>query len=107
MARRVKNKAAEQGALRLLAMLALDRKDPKLSEARYKEALAVARTGGDPWALGAASLELAKFLMANQRGKEATEHLLTAQRTFKQLKRQDLVDQIRLMIDHLGKSKRI
>lgn len=106
-ARRLSNRTAEQGSLRLLAMLALDRKDLKAGEARLKEALKVARASKDPWAQGGASLDLAKFLMSNKRGKEATEHLLTAQRIFKQLKRQDVVDQIRLMIDHLGKSKRI
>ncbi|MNX92513.1 hypothetical protein D3C86_1246600 [compost metagenome] len=109
MARSVKNKASEQGALRLLGMLAVDRKDLKVGEARFKEALKVARSGTDPWAQGAASLDLATFLVANQRGKEATEHLLAAQRTFKQLKRQDLVDQIRTLLNHVekGKSKRI
>ncbi|HEY9898641.1 MAG TPA: hypothetical protein V6D00_05620 [Pantanalinema sp.] len=107
MARRIENKTAEQGSLRLLALLAIDRKDLKLGETRLKEALKVARTSKDLWAQGAASLELAKFLMANQRGKEATEHLLAAQRSFKQLKRQDLVDQIRLMLDRTGKGKRI
>lgn len=107
LARQIQNKAAEQGSLRRLALLAVDRKDLTLAEARFKQALQVARTAKDPWAMGAASLDLAKFLMANQRGKEATEHLLAAQRSFKQLKRQDVVDEIRILLKHMEKSTRL
>lgn len=107
LARRIRNKAAEQGSLRLLAMLAVDRKDLTLAESRFKQALQVARTGKDPWAMGGASLDIAKFLIVNQRGKEATEHLLAAQRSFKQLKRQDLVNEIRTLLKHMEKGTRI
>lgn len=97
----------QQGALRVLAMLALDQKDFANAEARLKEALGVARESKDEWALGYASFDIGQFYASRNRSKEAISHLLTAQRTFRTLGKKDAVDSIRKMLNQLEGGKQL
>lgn len=95
----------QQGALRLLAMLALDKNDLANAEARLKEALGVARDSKDEWSLAYASFDIGQFYASKGRAKEAVAHLLTAQRTFRKLGKKEAVENIRKVLTQLEGGK--
>lgn len=97
----------QQGALRVLSLIALDHEDFALAEERLKGALAVANQSRDDWAMAYASLDLGQFYATKGRSKEAVAQLLVAQRTFRKLGKKDLVDGIRKMLNQLEGGKRL
>ncbi|HEY9856399.1 MAG TPA: tetratricopeptide repeat protein [Stenomitos sp.] len=96
----------QQGALRILALLAMDKKDPVNAEARLKEALGVANQSQDEWAMAYAAFDLGQFYASQGRPKDAVTQLLNAQRTFRKLGKKDLVDNVRKLLNQVegGKS---
>lgn len=95
----------QHGALRVLAMLAMDKNDLTEAESKLREALGVARESEDDWALAHASLDLGQFYAAKQRHKEAVTQLITAQRTFRKLGEKDAVENIRKLLNQLEGGK--
>lgn len=97
----------QQGALRVLALLALDKNDLANAEARLKEALSVANESKDDWAMAYASFDLGQFYASKGRPKEAVTQLLAAQRTFRKLGKKEIVENIRKMLNQVEGGKRL
>lgn len=97
----------QQGALRVLAMLALDKDDLANAETRLKEALSVANLSQDDLSKGYAALDLGQFYASKGRPKEAVSQLLSAQRSFRKLGKKEAVENIRQMLNQLEGGKRL
>lgn len=97
----------QQGALRIMAMLAMDKNDVSTAESRLKEALGVANQSKDDWSMAYAELDLGQFYASKGRQKEAVSHLLTAQRTLRKLGKKDAVENIRRMLNHIEGGKQL
>lgn len=97
----------QQGALRVLAHLAMDTNDLANAEARLKEALGVANQSKEEWAMAYAALDLGQFYASKGRAKEAMAHLLSAQRTFRKLGKKEAVEMIRKMLNQAEGGKQL